>query len=122
MANLTLAQLEFLQGIAALIFLVCLGLGALYLIAGLIRPAWVRRSKRRWVVVTTLVVWVLGLATYLGAIAFTHSHPNGPHAFKGYWESYVDQMCAQGQDIPACREGAGVSGAGGTTPAPPPAP
>ena len=124
MANLTLAQLEFLQGLAALVFLVCLGAGTLYLVIGLIRPAWVRGSKRRWVAATTLTVWVFGLATYLGAIAFTHSHPNGPHAFKGYWDRYVDEMCAEGQDIPACRAGADESGAAAAKqpPAPGPAP
>ncbi len=110
-------QLTMIQGLAALLFLICLGGGAIYLIAGLIRPAWVRRTKRRWVATTTVVVWSLGLVTYIGAIVFTHSHPNGPHAFKGYWERYVAEMCAEGRDIPACRERASGSGDADAAPA-----
>jgi len=107
---LTSDQLAMIQGLAALVFLICLAAGALYLIAGLIRPGWVWRTKRRWVVTTALAAWFLGLATYVGAIAFTHSHPNGPHAFNGYWERYVAQMCAEGRDLPVCRERAAGSG------------
>ncbi len=97
-------QLSLIQGTAALFFLLCLGGGTIYLLAGLVRPAWVRRHKRRWVAATTFGVWVLGFATYLGALAFTHSHPNGPHAFQGYWDHYIKELCAEGQDLPACRE------------------
>ncbi len=112
MLMLNLDQLKMIQGAAALFCLLCLGGGALYLLAGLIRPAWVRRTKRRWVAATTLAVWLLGMGTYIGAIAFTHGHPNGPHAFKGYWERYIEELCAEGQDIPACREqGTGAAGA-----------
>ncbi len=121
-AMLSSDQLTMILGLAALVFLICLAGGALYLLAGLIRPGWVRRTKRRWVVSTALIVWVVGLVTYIGAIAFTHSHPNGPHAFKGYWERYVEDLCAEGQDIPACRERgpepSDASGAPAAAPAP----
>jgi hypothetical protein len=42
--------------------------------------------------------------TYLGAIAFTHGHPNGPPVFQGYWGRCAKELCAEGQDFPACRE------------------
>jgi hypothetical protein len=120
---LTSEQLDMIQGLGALVFLVSLGAGALYLLLGLVQPAWVRRSKRRWVVATTFAVWFLGIAAYVGAVAFTHSHPNGPHAFKGYFERYLAEQCAQGQDLPACRkpdtgagEGAGAAPAGAPAP------
>ena len=58
-----------------------------------------------------------------GVIAFTHSHPNGPHAFKGYFERYLAEQCAEGQDLPACRgENTGTGGAAGDAPAGPSAP
>jgi hypothetical protein len=104
MLMLSSEQLGLIQGAAALLFLVCLGGGALYLLAGLIQPAWVLREKRRWVAVTALCVWLIGAAAQLGAIAFTHSHPNGPHAFKGYFDRYIAEECAKGADLPACRQ------------------
>ena len=104
MLMLSSEQLSLIQGAAALFFLLCLGGGALYLLAGVIRPAWVLREKRRWVAATTLAVWLVGTVTYLGAIAFTHAHPNGPHAFKGYWERYIADECANGQDLPVCHQ------------------
>ena len=54
---LTSEKLSLIQGGAGLIFLLCLGGGALYLLVGLIKPSWVWREKRRWVVVTALGVW-----------------------------------------------------------------
>jgi hypothetical protein len=104
MLMLDLDQLMMIQGVAALVCLLFLGGGTIYLLAGLIRPTWVRRTKRRWVVATTLALWLLGIGTYFGAVAFTHSHPNGPHAFKGYWERYIEELCAEGEDIPGCHE------------------
>jgi hypothetical protein len=104
MAMLSSEQLSLIQGAAALFFLLCLVGGALYLLAGVIRPAWVLREKRRWVAATTLAVWLVGTGAYLGAIAFAHGHPNGPHAFKGYLEQYIADECGKGQDLPACRQ------------------
>lgn len=101
---MTLDQLVFLQNVASLVFVVCLGIGALYLVAGLIRPAWVSRKGRGSVVLRTLLLWATGLAVLGGTIGYTHSHPNGPHALSGYLDRYFAEECAKGADIPACNE------------------
>lgn len=98
-------HLEIIRGAATAIFILSFIGGTLYLIAGMLRPAWVGRSQRRWVAAWTLSVWFLGFGIYVATLAFTHSHPNGPHAFNGYLERYVAERCARGDDLPACREG-----------------
>lgn len=116
---MTSEQLAHLQTVAALILLLCVGIGAIYLLAGLVRPGWVWRKGRGSVVLVSIGLWLLGLATYAGIIGYTHSHPNGPHAVKGYIEDYFAEQCAQGADLPACKkDGASATGAtaGGATP------
>ena len=109
-------QLGLIQGAAALFFLLCLGGGALYLLAGLIQPTWVLREKRRWVALTALCIWLVGIAVQLGTIAFTHGHPNGPHAFKGYLDRYIGDECAKGVDLPACHENPAAAPEAGAVP------
>jgi hypothetical protein len=47
MLMLSSEQLDLIQGAAAMFFLSCLGGGALSLIVGMIKPAWVWRQSRR---------------------------------------------------------------------------
>lgn len=93
---MTYDTLVLIQTLAQLLFLICMVLGAIHLVAGLIQPAWVRATKRRWVVGRTLAVWVVGLVTVMGAIFYTHSHPLGPHAFNTYMKGYIAAECAAG--------------------------
>jgi hypothetical protein len=101
---MTSKQLALMQDIGSVVFLLCLVLGALHLIAGLIRPRLVWRKGRGGVVLVSLAAWLFGLVTYGGIIAYTHSHPNGPHALKGYLDDYFAEQCAQGADLPACKQ------------------
>ncbi len=105
---MTADQLSRLQDFGSVLLLLCLGLGVIHLIAGLLRPAWVRRKGRGGVVVVSLALVLLGFATFAGIIAYTHSHPNGPHALQGYLDDYFAEQCTQGADLPACREKAAV--------------
>jgi hypothetical protein len=122
MLMLSSEQLSVIQGAGALVFLFCLGAGGLYLVLGLIRPSWVWREKRRWVVLTSLGLWLVGIGTYVGVIAFTHAHPNGPHSFTRYFENYIAEQCAAGADLPGCKDRAPPAGSSESAPATQPAP
>ncbi|KUO54863.1 MAG: hypothetical protein APF80_00975 [Alphaproteobacteria bacterium BRH_c36] len=93
---MTYDTLILIQTIAQGFFLLCVVLGTFNLIAGLIKPAWVRLTKRRWVVSRTFLVWLVGLIVVGGAIGYTHSHPQGPHAFNSYIKGYIAAECAAG--------------------------
>lgn len=93
---MTYDTLILIQTVAQGFFLLCVVFGAVYLIAGLIKPAWVRMKKRHWIVGRTLLVWIVGLMTVLAAIFYTHSHPLGPHAFNSYMKGYIAAECAAG--------------------------
>lgn len=97
-------QLILLQSVMALVSLALLAVAALYLVIGLIRPSLVGSASRWRIIGRTLAMWVLAFAAYGGTIAYTHSHPNGPHALSGYLDDYFKEQCAQGADIPACKE------------------
>lgn len=100
---MTSEQLAQLQDFGAVLFLLCLILAAVQLLVGLVRPSWVWRKGRGGVVLVSLTLGLLGVLAYAGIIGYTHSHPNGPHSMKGYLEDYVTEQCAQGADLPACK-------------------
>lgn len=114
---MTYDQLIQLQGWAALFLLLCLGAGAIHLLAGVIRPAWVKRAGRGGVALVTLAIWLAGIAVWGGTIGYTHSHPEGPHSLHRYLDDYFAEQCAQGADIPACRK-AEVAPSAGEPPSP----
>ncbi|MFN0217584.1 MAG: hypothetical protein ACKVP4_02090 [Hyphomicrobium sp.] len=105
---MTYDQLVAIQNWMSLVFLVFIAAGALYLIAGMISPSFVRAPGRGRVILKTLLIWTIGAGALAGTIAYTHSHENGPHSVKGYIEDYFKQQCAEGADLPACREGSGA--------------
>lgn len=110
---MTSEQLAHLQDGSGLFLLLCLAAGVIHLALGLVRPGLVRRRGRWGVVGLTLGIWLLGFIAYAGTIGFTHSHPNGPHALKGYLDDYFAEECAKGTDLPACKK----DGAAGAAPA-----
>jgi hypothetical protein len=78
--------------------------GLAFLFAGLIRARWVGLSKRVWVVLSTIGIWLLGFVVYAGTIAFTHSQPNGPHAFESYMDDMLAMQCVKGRADQACAD------------------
>lgn len=71
-----------------------LALGAVaFLVAGLIRPPWVRLARRLWVAPIAVLLMLLALVLYAGVTVFTHSQPNGPHAFGAYMDAMTAEMC-----------------------------
>ena len=76
--------------------------GLVFLIAGMIRPSWVRFSKRLWIVPLTLLIWIAAIAVYGGTIFFTHSQPNGPHSFFAYMDASTAMMCIKKPDLESC--------------------
>jgi hypothetical protein len=101
---MTSEQLSFLQHIMGGVMLLLLGVSALMLVLGLVRPSWVRAASRWRAVGRALLISLLGVALYAGTIIYTHSHPEGPHAVKGYIEDYFTEQCAQGADLPGCKD------------------
>ncbi len=99
-------QLILLQSAMWLLFLAMFAIATAYLLAGLIKPAWVGTASRLRVVGRTLFIWFIGAAALAGTIAFTHSHPNGPHSVTRYIDDYFKEQCAQGADLPACKDNA----------------
>lgn len=103
-AGMSYENLTRLQEAAQMVFAICLFGGVLFFLLGLIKPNWVGFAKRRWVVLTTLAVWLFGAVTYGGAIAYTHSQPNGPHAFQSYMDGFVAKICIQNPAHHSCPE------------------
>ena len=101
---MTSEQLSFLQHMMGGVMLLLLAVAALMLVLGLVRPAWVRAASRWRAAGRALLIGLLGVVLYAGAIIYTHSHPEGPHAVKGYIEDYFAEQCAQGADLPACKD------------------
>lgn len=101
---MTSQQLSFLQHIMGGVMLLLLAIAALMLVLGLVRPSWVRAASRWRAAGRALLVGLLGIVLYAGTIAYTHSHPNGPHAVKGYIEDYFAEQCAKGADLPGCKD------------------
>lgn len=99
---MTYQNLALLQNGAQTVFALCLFGGLAFLILGMIRPRWVRFNKRRYVILSTIAVWFLGAAAYGGAIAYTHSQPNGPHAFNSYMDTIAARTCAQNPQHHSC--------------------
>lgn len=95
-------NLTRLQEGAQIIFALCLFGGLAFLLLGLIRPAWVRFNKRRYVVLSTIGIWLFGTITYGGAIGYTHSQPNGPHAFNSYMDIVVARTCVRNPAHDTC--------------------
>lgn len=115
---MTSEQLSFFQHIMGGVMLVLLAIAALMFVLGLIRPAWVRAKSRWRAVGRALLTALLGVVVYAGAIIYTHSHPNGPHAVTGYIEDYFAEQCAQGADLPACKKEAAPQAGAGSPAAP----
>ncbi len=113
-------QLIALQNAMSGLFIVMLGAGALYLVLGLIGPAHVGAASRGRVVLRTLAVWFLAAASLAGTLAYTHSHPNGPHSVTRYIDDYFKDQCAEGTDLPACKDGASAAPAAPAEAAPQP--
>ncbi|MGE0628507.1 MAG: hypothetical protein AB7O43_11845 [Hyphomicrobiaceae bacterium] len=91
-----------LQDTAQIVFLLCLIGGLIFVLVGLVRPRWVGYSKRLWVVFSTLGIWILGLVIFGGAVGYTHSQPNGPHAFQSYMDGMLAQQCIKTPDRSGC--------------------
>lgn len=106
---MTSEQLSHLQDFGSLLLLVFLALGVVHLCVGLVRPHWVWRKGRFGVVLMSLGFWVLAFVIYGGIIGYTHSHPNGPHSFKGYLDDYIASECAAGADLPGCKKDGAVA-------------
>ncbi|WP_072374830.1 hypothetical protein [Hyphomicrobium sp. NDB2Meth4] len=75
--------------IATIIF----GLAIIYLLVGLISPAWAAASGRGTVVLRSILGVLLAIGLAVGVIVYTHMQPDGPHAVEGYiknhdWEQY----------------------------------
>ncbi|CAN1722243.1 conserved protein of unknown function [Hyphomicrobium sp. 1Nfss2.1] len=75
--------------IATIIF----GLAIIYLLVGLISPAWAAASGRGAVVLRSTLGVLLSIGLAVGVIVYTHMQPDGPHAVEGYikshdWEQY----------------------------------
>lgn len=102
--NLTYDQLAAIQIGAQAIAGAMLIIAAIYLVLGLISPSRLGVIKRRWIVLRSFGIVVLALALVAGTLFFTHSHANGPHAFKGYLEDYIRHECRDGKDLPACKD------------------
>lgn len=111
---MTSEQLAHLQDGAYLFLLFCFAAGVIHLVLGLMRPGLVWRRGRGGVVGYTLGIWLLGVLAWAGTIGFTHSHPNGPHALKGYLDDYFAEECAKGADLPACKKDGGTPAAAPT--------
>lgn len=101
---MTSEQLSFLQHMMGGVMLMLLAVAALMLVLGLVRPAWVRAASRWRAAGRALLIGLLGVVLYAGTIIYTHSHPEGPHAVKGYIEDYFAEQCAQGADLPSCKD------------------
>ncbi len=93
-----------LQHAAEILSTACLFGGFLFLVLGLIRSRWVGLSNRIWVVVSTFGIWLLALVIYAGAIGYTHSQPNGPHAFESYMDGMTAQSCVRDPAHAGCAE------------------
>lgn len=93
-----------LQNTAEILATVCFVGGLAFLIAGLVRTHWVGFSRRRWVVLSALCIWLLGLITYGGVIGYTHSQPNGPHSFESYMDGMMAQDCVRDASHAGCAE------------------
>ncbi len=79
-------------------------LALLYLIVGLIRPAWAWATKRRSVVLRAIALIVLAVVGFAGAIGYALTLPDSPHSFDRYMKDFdwnelrnQDQAPAQGQ-------------------------
>ncbi len=71
---------------------VILGLGLLYLVAGLTSPGLARAPGRGTVVLRAGLAVVLAASIFIGVIAYTHSQPDGPHAIDTYLKDYNPQQ------------------------------
>lgn len=100
---MTSEQLRLLQNWMSVVFLAALVIGALVLLAGMIKPSWVGAAGRGRVVLRSLGIWLIGTALMAGTIAYTHNHENGPHSVKRYIDTYFKEQCAQGADLPSCK-------------------
>ncbi|MEQ8824376.1 MAG: hypothetical protein RIC14_08375 [Filomicrobium sp.] len=101
---MTYDQLIFLQTAAEAFFWVCVAFGAISFVIGMHNPAWLGLTKRRWVALRAAALWLLGTAVVSAAIFYTHSQPNGPHAFATYMDGLAAQKCYAGEKLPSCSE------------------
>ncbi len=91
-----------LQMVAQLIFVICLFGGVLFALLGLVRTRMVGLTSRWRVVLVTLGIWLFGAVTWGGAIGYTHSQPNGPHAFGSYMDIAIAGQCVQNATASGC--------------------
>jgi hypothetical protein len=108
---MTSEQLSLLQNWMSVVFLAALVIGLLVLLIGMLKPAWVGAAGRGRVILRSLGIWLIGTALMAGTIAYTHSHENGPHSVKRYIDTYFKEQCAQGTDLPGCKQDGPSSGA-----------
>lgn len=93
-----------IQNAAKIFGAACLFGGLAFLLAGLIRSRWVGFSKRIWVVLSTFGIWIVGFFVYAGTIFYTHSQPNGPHAFDSYMDALLAMQCVKGPMDQECAD------------------
>lgn len=103
---MTYEQLQWLQITADTLFNLCLLGGLIYLIIGLIRPSWVGMTKRRWIPLRALAIWLVGFLILAPITFYTHSHPMGLHSFNSYMASFAAKQCMAGAkaDIPVAQD------------------
>ncbi len=97
-------QLILLQNTAKVFFWLCIAAGSISFILGMYKPTWAGVSKRRWVVLRSIGILALGFVVVAGTIFYTHSQPNGPHAFNTYLESYAAKKCVERNDLTPCED------------------
>jgi hypothetical protein len=101
---MTYDTLILLQSGAKLFFSACLLGGLVYMVAGLFNPKWLGLTRRRWAVLRSLGVVLIGFIVMVGTIIYTHSHPNGPHSFANYLKLAAAKDCARGKQTQICEE------------------
>ncbi len=78
-------------------------LALLYLLVGLLRPAWAGAGGRGAVVLRSGLAIVLAIGLAVGVIVYTHMQPDGPHSVDTYIKDYDWQ---QHRTEPAAEPGA----------------
>jgi len=66
-------------------------LALLYLVVGLIRPAWAWATKRRSVVQRAIAIMLLAVVGFVGVIGYTLTLPDNPHSIERYLKDFDKQ-------------------------------
>ena len=97
-------NLMLLQSVAEIAALLLFLGGLLVLALGLIRPGWIRLSRRIWAIPIAIVLWFVAIGVFGAMTAFTHSQPNGPHAFEAYMDALTAKMCVTQPEHQDCKD------------------